>query len=105
MTVDVITFPWSDYFDNELTVLRAGSGSYDVIAFTLTSSQLFFPYVTPINASYTNLSDLLWGQEAFGGVEYVNGRPIITEVAIQTWIELLAYNATLFNNSTIQAER
>ena len=104
VTVNVITFPWSDYVDNELTVLRAGSSSYDVITFTPTSSQLFFPYVTPINASYINVSDLLWGQEAFGGVEYVNGSPVIMGVAIQTWVELLAYNATLFNNSTIQAE-
>ncbi len=104
VTVKVIVFPWSDYVDNELTVLRAGGSSYDVITFTPTSSQLFFPFVVPINSSYVNVSDLLWGQEAFGGVEYVNGTPVIMGAAIQTWVELLAYNATLFNNTTIQAQ-
>ena len=75
------------------------------MTFTPTSSRLLFPYVVPINSSYVNLSDLLWGQEAFGGVEYVNGTMDVMGVAMQTWVELLAYNATLFDNKTIQAER
>ncbi|MGC9209823.1 MAG: extracellular solute-binding protein [Acidilobus sp.] len=102
--VQVVSFPWSDYVENELTVLKAGSSSYDVITFTPTSSQLFFPYVVPINTSYVNLSDVLWGQEAFGGISYVNGKPEVMGLAIQTWVELLVYNATLFNNATLQAE-
>ena len=102
--VEVIVFPWSDYVENELTVLKAGSSQYDVVTFTPTSSRLLFPYVVPINSSYVNLSDLLWGQEAFGGVEYVNGTMDVMGVAMQTWVELLAYNATLFDNKTIQAE-
>ncbi|MGC9071078.1 MAG: extracellular solute-binding protein [Acidilobus sp.] len=102
--VQVVSFPWSDYVENELTVLKAGGSAYDVITFTPTSSQLFFPYVIPINTSYLNMSDILWGQEAFGGVRYVNGSAQVMGVTIQTWVELFVYNKTIFDNSTIQQE-
>jgi len=103
--VVVVPFPWNSYVQNELTVLEAHSPQYDVVTFTPTSSQLLAPYLVPLNMSYFNQSDIIWDQEAFGGVyELSNGSAEVIGVAIQTWVELLAYNATLFNNVTLQQE-
>jgi len=59
------------------------------------------PYLVPLEMSYFNQSDIIWDQEAFGGVYRLsNGSTEVIGVAIQTWVELLVYNATLFNNAT-----
>jgi len=103
--VVVVSFPWDSYINNELTVLEAKSPQYDVVTFTPTSSQLVAPYLVPLDMSYFNQSDIIWDQEAFGGVYRLsNGSTEVIGVAIQTWVELLVYNATLFNNATLQQE-
>ncbi|MGC9113245.1 extracellular solute-binding protein, partial [Acidilobus sp.] len=64
------------------------------------------PYLVPLNASYFNWSDIIADQEDFGGLYYnsSSGRAEVIGVAFQTWVELLVYNATLFNNATLQRE-
>ncbi|WP_048812972.1 extracellular solute-binding protein [Acidilobus saccharovorans] len=104
--VRVVSYPWDTYVEQEITVLKAGSLEYDVVTFTPTSSQLIAPYLVPLNTSYFNWSDIIADQEDFGGLYYnaSSGRAEVIGIAFQTWVELLAYNATLFNNATLQHE-
>ena len=104
--IQVDAFPFSDYITNELTVLRAGESTYDIVTFTPTSANLIAPYVVPLNSSIVNISDLLWPVESFGGVVYnaTTNQSIIAGLA--PWVSnvVIIYNAKYFDNTTLQQE-
>lgn len=104
--VKVITYPFSQYLTNELTVLQAHSSQYDIVEFTSTTSLRFVPYVVPLNpyiGTLFNMSDLIEPQEDFGGVYYnaTSGQNVYIGVAYETDIYTLVYKKSLFDNSTL----
>lgn len=107
--VKVITYPFSQYVTNELTVLEAHSPEYDIIEFTSTSSLRFVPYVVPLNSyigTLFNMSDLMSPQEAFGGEFYntTTGQIEYIGIAYETVTYMLAYKCSIFNNQTLAQE-
>ncbi|MEM3777323.1 MAG: extracellular solute-binding protein, partial [Metallosphaera sp.] len=90
VTVQVITFPFSDYIDKELTVLTGHSSQYDIIGFTSTSAQRVSPYLAPLNG--LNLSEVIQPQEYFGGVIYnvSTGQEETIGVVYETAVYLMA---------------
>ncbi|AWR93761.1 extracellular solute-binding protein [Acidianus brierleyi] len=106
VTVKVISYPFSDYIANELTVLRAHSSEYDIIGFTSTSAQDVSPYLLQLNTSMFNMSDLIGPQEDFGGIIYnvTTGKNETIGIAYETAVYLMAYKTSIFDNSTLAQE-
>ncbi|ARM76731.1 ABC transporter substrate-binding protein [Acidianus manzaensis] len=106
VTVEVIQEPFSDYITDELTSLKAHSSEYDLIGFTSTSAQAVAPYLVPLNTSAFNMSDLIGPQEAFGGTIYntTTHENETIGIAYETAVYLMAYKASIFDNSTLQSE-
>ena len=106
VSVKVEAFPFTQYINNELTVLRAGGNQYDIVTFTPTSARLLAPYVVPLNSSIINVSDLLWPAESFGGVIYDPTTNTSTIAGVAPWVSnvVIIYNAKNFNNATLQQE-
>ena len=103
--VQVINFSFSQYISNELTVLRSGSSQYDIVTFTPTTSTVLQPYLMPLNSSIINVSDIIWPVESFGGIYRLpNGSTEMVGVAFETDGMVFMYNATLFDNATLQQE-
>ncbi|MEM0071948.1 MAG: extracellular solute-binding protein [Metallosphaera sp.] len=104
VTVQVITFPFSDYIDKELTVLTGHSSQYDIIGFTSTSAQRVSPYLAPLNG--LNLSEVIQPQEYFGGVIYnvSTGQEETIGVVYETAVYLMAYRESIFSNQTLAKE-
>lgn len=104
--VEVITFPFSQYLSKELSVLEAHSSQYDLIGYTSTSAMLVGSYLMPLNLSYFNMSDLIQAQVDFGGYYYnlSTGKYYPIGLPYVTAIYLLAYNATIFDNTTLAQE-
>jgi len=106
VSVQVEAFPFTQYINNELTVLRAGGNQYDIVTFTPTTARLLAPYVMPLNSSIINMSDLLWPAESFGGVIYDPTTNTSMIAGVAPWVSnvLIIYNAKYFNNATLQQE-
>jgi len=106
VSVQVEAFPFTQYINNELTVLRAGGNQYDIVTFTPTTARLLAPYVMPLNSSIINVSDLLWPAESFGGVIYNPTTNTSMIAGVAPWVSnvLIIYNAKYFNNATLQQE-
>ena len=106
VVVQVDAYPFTEYIDNELTVLKAGSSAYDIVTFTPTTARVLAPYVVPINSSVINISDLLWPVESFGGVIYNQTTNQSVIVGVAPWVSnvLIIYNAKYFDNATLQQE-
>ena len=106
VTVQVDALPFSDYISNELTVLKAGQSSYDIVTFTPTTARTLAPYVVPLNSSVINASDIIWPAESFGGVIYNATTNTSEIVGVAPWVSnvLIIYNTTYFNNATLQQE-
>jgi multiple sugar transport system substrate-binding protein len=106
VSVQVEAFPFTEYINNELTVLRAGGNQYDIVTFTPTTARLLAPYVMPLNSSIINMSDLLWPAESFGGVIYDPTTNTSMIAGVAPWVSnvLIIYNAKYFNNATLQQE-
>ena len=106
VTVKVITYPFSEYIDEELTALKAHSSKYDLIGYTSTSAQLVAPYLEPLNLSDFNVSDLIMPQEDFGGIIYntTSHQNETIGIAYETAVYLLAYKKSIFDNTTLQQE-
>ncbi len=104
--VQVVALPFTQYIDNELTVLKTGSSSYDIVTFTPTTARVLAPYVVPLNSSIINISDLLWPVESFGGVIYNQTTNQSIIVGVAPWVSnvVIFYNAKYFDNSTLQQE-
>jgi len=106
VSVQVEAFPFTEYINNELTVLRAGGNQYDIVTFTPTSARLLAPYVVPLNSSIINVSDLLWPAESFGGVIYNATTNTSEIVGVAPWVSnvVIIYNAKYFDNATLEQE-
>ncbi|AOL17788.1 sugar ABC transporter substrate-binding protein [Sulfolobus sp. A20] len=106
VTVKVITYPFSNYIDQELSALESHSSEYDIIGFTSTSAQRVAPYLLPLNTSLFNMTDLIGPQEAFGGIIYNStlGKNITIGIAYETAVYLMAYKPSIFQNATLANE-
>jgi len=103
--VKVIQEPFSNYITVELTAMEAHSSQYDILGFTSTSALRVAPYLVNLAPylSMFNMSDLISPQENFGGIYYntTTGQEEYIGIVYETAVYLLAYNATLFNNSAL----
>ena len=106
VTVQIDAFPFSDYITNELTVLKAGESTYDIVTFTPTTGRTLAPYLVPLNSSIVNLSDLLWPAESCGGVIYNPSTNSSEVIGVAPWVSnvLVIYNTKYFDNATLQQE-
>ncbi|MGC9112952.1 ABC transporter substrate-binding protein [Acidilobus sp.] len=106
VVIKVDAYPFTEYITNELTVLKAGESSYDIVTFTPTSARLLAPYVVPLNSSVINTSDILWPAESFGGVIYNATTNTSEMVGVAPWVSnvLIIYNTKYFDNATLQQE-
>jgi len=110
VTVDVVTFPYSQYISNELTALRAaaagGSNQYDIVTYTTTTVGQLAPYLLPLNSSVINETDILPPDLKAAGLyrNPLTGNVTWVGVPIQTDGIVILYNKNLFNNVTLQQE-
>ncbi|MGC9113361.1 ABC transporter substrate-binding protein [Acidilobus sp.] len=104
--VNVVTFPYSQYISNELSVLEAKSPEYDVVTYTTTTVGQVAPYLLPLNSSIINESDILPPDLHAAGFYYnpLTGNTTWVGVPIQTDGIVILYNARYFNNATLQQE-
>jgi len=102
--VQVVTFPFSEYIQKELTALTAHSTQYDIIGYTSTSAQRVAPYLLPLTGF--NTSELITPQEDFGGVIYnvSTGQTETVGVVYETAVYLMAYRVSIFQNQTLANE-
>jgi multiple sugar transport system substrate-binding protein len=104
--VNLVTYPYSQYFSAVSTAFQAGSNQYDIVLYTHGTAYQFWPYLIPLNNSGINQSDILQGAEADGGIYYnktSNQYEIVGELFGSSFY-IFAYNTKLFNNTLLQQE-
>ncbi|MGC9071309.1 MAG: ABC transporter substrate-binding protein [Acidilobus sp.] len=104
--VQVLAYPFTNYLENEMTVLEAGSSSYDIVTYTQGPGPDILPYLAPINGSELNISNLITTVLNFGGVYYNPQTNQTTLYGVAPWASVLVlwYNIKFFDNATLQQE-
>jgi multiple sugar transport system substrate-binding protein len=104
--VQVLSYPFTSYLEKEMTVLEAGSSQYDIVTYTQGPGPDILPYLSPLNESAFNLSNLVMTVMNFGGVYYNPQTGQTTLYGIAPWASVLVmwYNIKFFDNATLQQE-
>ncbi|MCG2891716.1 MAG: ABC transporter substrate-binding protein [Acidilobus sp.] len=104
--VQVLSYPFTSYLEKEMTVLEAGSSQYDIVTYTQGPGPNILPYLSPLNESAFNISNLIMTVMNFGGVYYNPQTGQTTLYGIAPWASVLVmwYNIRFFDNATLQQE-
>jgi len=104
--VQVLSYPFTSYLEKEMTVLEAGSSQYDIVTYTQGPGPDILPYLSPLNESAFNISNLIMTVMNFGGVYYNPQTGQTTLYGIAPWASVLVlwYNIKFFDNATLQQE-
>lgn len=106
VNIKVIQEPFSEYITDEETSLADHGTQYAILGYTSTSAQDISKYLLQLNSSDFNMSDIIAPQEDFGGIIYntTTHSYEMIGIAYETAIYLTAYNAKIFDNSTLANE-
>jgi hypothetical protein len=87
--VQVLSYPFTSYLEKEMTVLEAGSSQYDIVTYTQGPGPDILPYLSPLNESAFNISNLIMTVMNFGGVYYNPQTGQTTLYGIAPWASVL----------------
>ena len=99
-----MSFSFSQYLTNEITSLKTGSSTYDIVGFTSTSALSVEPYLVNLSQYFTlNLSDIPYYQLSFGGLyrNVTTGKTEVIGVPYDASTFAIFYRTDIFDNSTL----